>query len=162
MQVSVARVISIAYISPNWLIILPVFFGFFAGKNDGMFVGFFAGIMYDLYFSGLFGFAALVFVYIGYFSGFFFQKYEIREVLIPLALVLVSTFGFGFLTYVGNFLLHNRLEIGYFVSRFVMPETVYTGIVSLIIYYPINFVCALTDPDKDRKSSKGKFNEGNI
>ena len=28
MQVSVARVISIANISPNWLIILPVFFGF--------------------------------------------------------------------------------------------------------------------------------------
>lgn len=32
MQVSVARVISIANISPNWLIILPVFFGFFCGK----------------------------------------------------------------------------------------------------------------------------------
>lgn len=31
MQVSLARVISIANISPNWLIILPVFFGFFAG-----------------------------------------------------------------------------------------------------------------------------------
>ena len=56
MQVSVARVISIANISPNWLIILPVFFGFFCGKNDGMFAGFFAGIMYDLFYSGLFGF----------------------------------------------------------------------------------------------------------
>ncbi len=37
--VSLARVISIANISPNWLIILPVFFGF-CGKNEGMFVGF--------------------------------------------------------------------------------------------------------------------------
>ena len=43
MQVSAARVISIANISPNWLIIMPVFFGFFCGKNDGMFAGFFAG-----------------------------------------------------------------------------------------------------------------------
>lgn len=33
MQVSVARVISIANISPNWLIILPVFFGFFLWKK---------------------------------------------------------------------------------------------------------------------------------
>lgn len=40
MQVSAARVISIANISPNWLIIMPVFFGFFCGKNDGMFAGF--------------------------------------------------------------------------------------------------------------------------
>ena len=78
MQVSVARVISIANISPNWLIILPVFFGFFCGKNDGMFVGFFAGIMYDLFYSGLFGVTALIFIYIGYFSGFFYQKYEDR------------------------------------------------------------------------------------
>lgn len=39
MQVSVARVISIANISPNWLIILPVFLGFL-WENDGMFAGF--------------------------------------------------------------------------------------------------------------------------
>ena len=41
-----------------------------------MFAGFFAGIMYDLFYSGLFGFTALIFIYIGYFSGFFYQKYE--------------------------------------------------------------------------------------
>ncbi len=69
-----ARVISIANISPNWLIIMPVFFGFFCGKNDGMFAGFFAGIMYDLFYSGLFGFTALIFIYIGYFSGFFIRS----------------------------------------------------------------------------------------
>ena len=36
-----------------------------------MFVGFFSGIMYDLFFSGLFGFSVLVFVYVGYYSGMF-------------------------------------------------------------------------------------------
>ena len=93
MQVSAARVISIANISPNWLIIMPVFFGFFCGKNDGMFAGFFAGIMYDLFYSGLFGFTALIFIYIGYFSGFFYQKYEVREVLIPLFYVTLYIAG---------------------------------------------------------------------
>ena len=53
---------------------MPVFFGFFCGKNDGMFAGFFAGIMYDLFYSGLFGFTALIFIYIGYFSGFFLSE----------------------------------------------------------------------------------------
>ncbi|MFR2511361.1 MAG: rod shape-determining protein MreD [Lachnospira eligens] len=46
-----------------------------------MFAGFFAGIMYDLFYSGLFGFTALIFIYIGYFSGFFNQKYEVRKFL---------------------------------------------------------------------------------
>lgn len=161
MQVSVARAISIADISPNWLIILPVFFGFFCGKNDGMFVGFFSGIMYDLFFSGLFGFTALVFVYIGYFSGFFYQKYEIREILIPLALVITADFGYGFISYIGNFLLYNRLNVGYFVSRFILPEVVYTALVSLVIYHPIHYICVLTAAGRNRKK-KGLIDEGSI
>lgn len=161
LQVSLGRAIKIADISPNWLIILPVFFGFFCGKNEGMFIGFFSGVMYDLFFSNLFGFTALCFVYIGYFSGFLYQKYEVREVLIPLALVILSDFSYCFLSYIGNFLLHNRLNVGYFVSRFILPETIYTALVSLIIYFPIYYLCLLTKPGKDRKS-KGNFDEGNI
>lgn len=74
MQVSAARVISIANISPNWLIVMPVFFGFFCGKNDGMFAGFFAGIMYDLFYSGLFGFTALYFYLHRIFFGIFLSE----------------------------------------------------------------------------------------
>ena len=85
-QGTFGRTIAIGGIVPNLLIILPVLFGFFKGKNEGMFVGFFAGIMYDLFFSGLFGFSVLVFVYVGYYSGMFYKEYEKVEVLIPLAL----------------------------------------------------------------------------
>ena len=143
MQVSAARVISIANISPNWLIIMPVFFGFFCGKNDGMFAGFFAGIMYDLFYSGLFGFTALIFyLHRIFFRDFFNQKYEVREVLIPLALVITADFGYGFISYIGNFLLQNRLNVGFFMSRFILPEVVYTSLVSLLIYHPIHyFLC---------------------
>ena len=148
MQVSVARVISIANISPNWLIILPVFFGFFCGKND-------------LFYSGLFGFTALIFIYIGYFSGFFYQKYEVREILIPLALVITADFGYGFISYIGNFLLHNRLNVGFFMSRFILPEVVYTALVSLIIYHPVHYFCTITEPGRERKK-KGKIDEGSI
>ena len=135
MQVSAARVISIANISPNWLIIMPVFFGFFCGKNDGMFAGFFAGI--------------------------FYQKYEVREVLIPLALVITADFGYGFISYIGNFLLQNRLNVGFFMSRFILPEVVYTALVSLLIYHPIHYFCVITEQGKERKK-KGKIDEGSI
>ena len=36
-QVTLGRVISIAGIMPNLLIIMPVIFGYFNGKNEGMF-----------------------------------------------------------------------------------------------------------------------------
>lgn len=79
-----------------------------------MLVGFLSGVMYDLFFSSLFGFSALVFVYIGYFSGIFYKEYEKVEVLIPLAMIMASDFVFEFLSYIGNFLLHNRLNVDFF------------------------------------------------
>ena len=85
------------------------------GRVIGMYVGFFAGFFYDLFFSGLFGFTSLVFVYIGYCSGIFYQKYEETEMLIPLGLLLAGDFCFGFLSYVGNYLLHNRLNAKYYI-----------------------------------------------
>ena len=63
-QVTFGNAIGIGGITPNLLIILPVLFGFFKGRNEGMLVGFLSGVMYDLFFSSLFGFSALVFVYI--------------------------------------------------------------------------------------------------
>ena len=125
-QVTFGNAIGIGGITPNLLIILPVLFGFFKGRNEGMLVGFLSGVMYDLFFSSLFGFSALVFVYIGYFSGIFYKEYEKVEVLIPLAMIMASDFVFEFLSYIGNFLLHNRLNVDFFLRRFIMPEVVYT------------------------------------
>ena len=93
-QVTFGNAIGIGGITPNLLIILPVLFGFFKGRNEGMLVGFLSGVMYDLFFSSLFGFSALVFVYIGYFSGIFYKEYEKVEVLIPLAMIMASDFVF--------------------------------------------------------------------
>ena len=132
-QVTFGNAIGIGGITPNLLIILPVLFGFFKGRNEGMLVGFLSGVMYDHFFSSLFGFSALVFVYIGYFSGIFYKEYEKVEVLIPLAMIMASDFVFEFLSYIGNFLLHNRLNVDFFLRRFIMPEVVYTLVVALVL-----------------------------
>ncbi|MBO5459087.1 MAG: rod shape-determining protein MreD [Lachnospira sp.] len=154
LQVTLGSVIEIGGIKPNLLIILPVLFGFLHGKNEGMFVGFFAGFMYDIFFSGLFGFSSLVFVYIGYFSGVFYQKYEETEMLIPLGLLLAGNFSFGFLSYIGNFLLHNRLNVMYYISRFILPEIVYTLLIAVIVYKPVAFLNKKLEPRNKRRMSK--------
>ncbi len=161
-QGTCGRIIEIGSIAPNLLIVLPVLFGFFKGKNEGMFVGFFAGIMYDLYFSSLFGFSSLVFVYIGYFSGVFYQKYEEKEILVSLAIMVLSDFVFEILSYVGNFLLHNRLNIGFFMSKFILPEVVYTLLVFMIVYYPVFRLNTVLDRSRKDKRSKSNLDERNI
>ena len=161
LQVSIGRVIAIGGIVPNFLIILPVVFGFLNGRNEGMFVGFFSGVMYDLYSTNLFGFSALVFIYAGFIAGFFYEKYEKYEILIPVAMVFVSDFIYGFLGYIGNFLLHNRLNAGFFISRIIMPEVVYTCICTFILYKGLEYL-----NDKlnivNKKKRGVNYDEGNI
>lgn len=153
-QVTFGRAIAIGGIKPNLLIIIPVLFGFLHGSKEGMFTGFFAGFMYDLFFSDLLGFASLVFVFAGYFAGLFYQKYEETELLIPLALLLVSDFCFEFMSYIGNFLLHNRLDVMYFISRFILPEVVYTLFVAVILYKPVAFINSRLDSRRKRRMSE--------
>ena len=124
LQITLGRAISIGGIMPNLLVILPVVFGYLNGKNEGMFVGFFAGLLYDLSASSLLGFSALVFVYIGYLAGIFYRRYEGSEMIIPLVIIFAGDFIFEFLSYVGNFLLHNRLNLIYFITRFIIPEMI--------------------------------------
>lgn len=47
------------------------------------------------------------------------------------------------------------------MSRFILPEVVYTALVSLIIYHPVHYVCVLTGQERERKK-KGKIDEGSI
>ena len=71
LQCTVFKALSIASISPNLLIVVAASFGFMRGKKEGIFVGFFAGLLLDIMFGTVIGFYALIYMYIGYLNGFF-------------------------------------------------------------------------------------------
>ena len=70
LQCTVFKALSIASISPNLLVVVASF-GFMRGKKEGIFVGFFAGLLLDIMFGTVIGFYALIYMYIGYLNGFF-------------------------------------------------------------------------------------------
>ena len=51
LSVTLGRVIELGGIKPNMLIVLPILFGYLNGSNEGMFVGFFSGLIYDIFIS---------------------------------------------------------------------------------------------------------------
>lgn len=151
LQVTVGRSIAIGGIMPNLLIISPVIFGFLNGRNEGMYTGITAGIFYDLFNYKLFGFSALIFLFIGYFAGYLHDDYEENKILIPIIIVAGGDFIFEFLSYIGNFLLHNKLNIAYFVSRYIIPEMVYTVVVTVVLYKILGWFNTLLDT-RDKRS----------
>ena len=57
LQGTVFQTLSIASIVPNLLLILTVSFGFMRGKKEGMFVGFFCGLLIDIFYGSMIGFS---------------------------------------------------------------------------------------------------------
>lgn len=68
LQSTVFKALAIASVSPNLLLILTVSFGLMCGKRIGMFTGFLSGLMIDLFYGNLFGFNALIYLWVGYLS----------------------------------------------------------------------------------------------
>lgn len=68
LQSTVFRSLAFANIAPNLLIVVTASFGFMRGKKEGMIIGFFSGMLMDIFFGGILGFYALEYMYIGYFN----------------------------------------------------------------------------------------------
>ncbi|MBQ7832562.1 MAG: rod shape-determining protein MreD, partial [Lachnospiraceae bacterium] len=71
LQCTVFRALAVQGIVPNVLIILTACSGFMQGDRYGVFVGFFCGLLMDLFFFEIIGFYSLLYMYIGYMNGLF-------------------------------------------------------------------------------------------
>ena len=135
LQCTVFRLISLGNVVPNMMIILTSAFGFMNGKKEGMFVGFFCGIFTDILFgNGLIGLYTLIYVWIGFGNGLFNALFYPEDIKFPIVLIGVSDLVYGFVYYVLTFLLRSRLDLGYYMFHIVLPEAIYTIVVTILIY----------------------------
>ncbi len=133
-QSTMIRILPMGGVAPNLLIILTSCFGFMRGKKDGMFVGFFSGIIIDVLFGRLIGFYALIYMIIGYLNGFFASIFYPEDIKLPVALITSSELVYCFLVYVFRFLIQGKVRFGYYFLHIILPEIVYTIFVTIIIY----------------------------
>ena len=68
LQCTVLHVISIGSITPNLILILCISMGLMRGRKSGLWTGFFCGFLIDMFYGSVFGFYALIYMYIGFLS----------------------------------------------------------------------------------------------
>lgn len=125
---------NIGSISPNLMLILTMSFGVMRGRKEGMFVGFFCGFLIDCMFSSVLGPYMFIYMVIGYVNGFFHKTFMIEDALLPLIIIVVDELVFNTIIYLVFFLLTNHLNfIDYFVS-IIIPETLSTALLTIIVY----------------------------
>lgn len=119
---------------PNLLLILTFSFGFIHGKEPGMLYGLLAGLLLDLFYSGPFGFYTLLYVYIGYINGIFNKYYYEDYITLPLILCVVNELAYNLYVYIFRFLIRGRLDFGYYFKEIMIPEIIFTVVVTLLVY----------------------------
>lgn len=134
LQSTFFKALALAEVVPNLLLIITVAVGYMRGRKEGMIIGLICGLLIDFVYGDVIGVCALIYMVIGYLNGIFNMLF-FRDVLtIPILLIGISDLIYNFLYYVFEFLLRSRLNLFFYIRRIMIPELVYTVLVSVLLY----------------------------
>lgn len=134
LQSTVFRSLAFAGIVPNLLVILTASFGFMRGENEGLLIGFFSGLLCDIFFGDILGFYALILMYIGFLNGKFNRIFYPEDIKLPLGLIIVSDISYSMTCYILLFLMQGKFNFPFYFVNVIIPEAVYTILVTCILY----------------------------
>lgn len=140
LQSTVFRSLAFAGIVPNLMIILTSAFGFMRGENEGLIIGFFCGLLTDIFYGDILGFYALILMYIGYLNGKFNRIFYPEDIKLPIGLIIVSDLSYGMVCYILMFLLKGKFHFLFYLKNIILPEVVYTIVVTCILYPVVLFI----------------------
>ena len=134
LQTTTFQTLSFANIAPNLLIVAVASFGLMRGKKEGMYIGFFSGLLIDIFCGFYLGIYALLYMYVGYLTGLFQKRFYPEDIKLPLLIISVSDFLSNIIIYLILFLTRSRFDFGYYFSNIILPELVYTMIITIFLY----------------------------
>lgn len=154
LQSTVFQAISFAGITPNLMIIIVSSVGFMWGRKEGMFVGIICGLLIDIFCGFYLGVYALLYMYLGYANGFFQKRFYPDDIKLPMLLISASDIICNLVIYLVMFLLRGRFDFLYYLKAIIIPEFVYTMVISIFLYYILLKICQGVEVHEKRRAKK--------
>ena len=154
LQCTLFHTLAFGGIVPNLLIVLTASFGFMRGEKTGLLIGFFCGLLIDIFFGNSIGFYSLLYMYIGYMNGKFSTIFYPQDIKLPILLILGSDCVYGLTCYLILFLLRSRFDFGYYFMHIILPEIVYTIVVTIFLYPLILWINTRLEHNELRSGKK--------
>lgn len=145
---------AMAGIVPKLTIILTSAFGFMRGEKEGMVIGFCCGLLSDVFYGDVLGFYALILTYIGFINGKFSRIFYPEDIKLPIALIVVSDLSYGVLCYILLFLLRGRFDFPYYFVNVILPEALYTIVITVFLYPVILWINNKLEVREKRSAQK--------
>lgn len=146
--------LTFASISPNLMIIVVSSFGFMRGKKTGMTVGSISGLLVDLFWGNMLGFHMLIFTVIGYLNGTFKRLFYDDDIKLPIILIAASEIIYGLIIYGCMYMLQGEFLFGNYLFHIILPELVYTILVTLVVYQIILRINRKLESEEQRSASR--------
>ena len=134
LQSTLFQVLSFAGISPNLLIVVTSAFGFMRGQKEGTWIGLFCGLCMDIFSGNTLGFYALLYMYVGFLNGYFRKLFYPEDIKLPMLLIGGSDLLYNVAVYFFLFLFRNKYQFWYYLKNIILPELVYTMLVTIVLY----------------------------
>lgn len=134
LQNSLLKALELGAVSPNLLLVITAAIGFIGGRKEGMFMGAFCGLFTDVFYGQLLGYYTLLYTMIGYANGFFHAVFYDMDIKQPMFLIALSDLAYGLIQYFFQFLLRGKLHFGFYFANIIIPEFLYTVVLTLFFY----------------------------
>lgn len=134
LQTTLFEHIIITDVKPNILLILVVSFAFMRGEIEGAIIGFCSGFLVDSFFGSILGINSFIYLILGFLCGKIFNKFYKDSVSIPFFLTLFFSLLYGILFFFFNVFLRGAPNILPFLNSIIVPEALYTSILSYFVY----------------------------
>lgn len=83
------------------------------------------------------GFYALLYMYVGFLNGCFKKMFYPDDIKLPMLLIAGSDLSYNLFIYFFRFLFRKQFAIGYYMLHIIIPELVYTLLISVVLYFII-------------------------
>jgi len=134
LQTTVLESLKLAGVMPNLMLILVVSFAFMRGRSEGLVIGFFCGLLIDILYGSFLGLYAFIYMLMGYINGYFNKLFYVDDIMLPMIIITINDIFYNLLIYVFFFVFRNRLDFLYYLRKIIVPEVVYTILVTLVVY----------------------------
>lgn len=150
LQTTIFENLMILDTKPNLLLVLVVAFSFLRGDLEGATLGFFTGLLVDMFFGYFLGLNAFSYMLVGFMVGYVSVELYKDNIFICFLLVLVFNLVFGIIYFILTAFFLGYPNLMFFLWDIIVPEALYSSVVAFFIY-KLYFLLNVVIEKHDRK-----------
>jgi rod shape-determining protein MreD len=136
-QATVMPLLAFQGVQPDLLLIVVVSSSLLLGKDQGVSIGFFSGLLQDLVGGNIFGLNTLSKLITGYLFGMAERKVFKENILLPVLAMAIATICNSAISFILLFLLGYKIELMSAIINTVLPLLMYNVAVAIPVHQVI-------------------------